>query len=312
MFDYEDNTGEEVELDPVLDEDENFQDSDLEDEESGQNDFGDDEGDEDTDGESTENDKGEDTDENDNAVNASESNEGESRSEETDKKESKKPLSKEENAANAARRRKEELDTKLKEEHTKTVIEVLGGKNPFTGKEMTDAHDVEVYERMKRIEKAGGDPVADYASTLAEEKRQAEKAEKTAQNTDFNTWAKKDAANFSKENPSVNMQDLFKDTMFAKIAEPLLKQRVPMSNIYAIFQETKAKIDSVNQKAKEKVKEAVASELANKNASAGSLKANGDKQASLYTREQLASMSSEEMDKNWEKVKRSYAALGKK
>ena len=311
MFDNEDNTGEEVELDPVLDDDEDFQDTDFdEDEDSGQNDSDEVNDEEDTDEDLGE--EGEDTDEGDNAEQSSEETEGETQAEETDKAQAKKPLSKEENAANAARRRKEELEARLKEEHTKTVIDVLGGKNPFTGKEMTDAHDVEVYERMKRIEKNGGDPVADYASTLAEERRQAERAEKSAQNTDFNSWAKKDAANFAKANPDVDMQSLFKDATFTKIAEPLLKQRVPMSNIYALFQETKANIDSVNRKAKEKVKEALAGEIANKNASAGSLKANGEKQTSLYTREQLANMSEDEIEANWDKVERSYEALGKK
>ena len=197
----------------------------------------------------------------------------------------------------------------MKEEHVKTVIDVLGGINPYTQKEMTDAHDVDVYERMRRIEKSGGDPVADYASTLAEEKRQAEKAVKEDKSTDFNAWAKKDGQEFAKAHPEVNIGELFKNETFSIIAEPLLQQRVPMSEIYKIFQKTQSNIDSVNQKAKRRLKEAVAGGIANTQASAGSLQSNGDTSDSLYTLEQLKAMTPEQMEANMDKVERSYEKI---
>ena len=325
MYNKLDNdTGAKTELDPVLDNDENFQDFDnAEDEdedfdfddedESGPNDS-DDAEDVETDEENEEG-ESEETDENETTTEPANANaKGETHSDDTDTSATKKPLTKEENAANASRRRQEALEAKLREEHTKTVIDVLGGKNPFTGKDMTDTHDVEVYERMRRIQKEGGDPIADYASTLAEERRQAERAKREEQEkaTDFNTWAQRDAKSFSQANPDINVSDLFKDETFRTIAEPLLQQRVPMSSIYSIYQKTQANIENVNQKAKTKMKEAVASEIANERASAGSLKTNGDQETSLYTREQLAHLTEAEIEANWAKVERSYDALGKK
>lgn len=311
--DLEKNTGEDVELDPVLDDEEGFQDTDFDDEDdgvSGQDDF---DGADDDD--SNDDDNGEETETDNNAGQTSEKDdaEGGAPAENPDTSTTKKPLSKEENAENAARRRREELDAKLKEEHNRTVISVLGGINPFTGKEMTDEHDVEVYERMQRIKQAGGDPIADYASTLADERRKAEQAAKADNNSDFSAWAKKDAQAFKEANPDVDIRELVKDETFLTIANPLLENRVPMSEIYKLFKKTQANIESVHRTAKEKVKEAVAGELANKKASAGSLKTTGDNQGGLYTREQLNSMSPEEIEKNWDKVERSYDALaGKK
>ena len=85
-----------------------------------------------------------------------------------------------------------------------------------------------------------------------------------------------------------------------------------MTEIYKLYQQTVSNIDSVNRTAKEKVKEAVAGKLANEKASAGSLKANGQNSTGLYTRDQLNAMSDDELDANWDKVQRSYAALGGK
>jgi tRNA(Ser,Leu) C12 N-acetylase TAN1 len=314
IFDEKDTGEEDIELDPVLDEDEGFQDDeDFEDEASGQNDpdEAEDEGDD-----SETSDGGSETAGEDNAGEGSEETDtkGKNPTEEADTTTTKKPLSKEENAANARRRREEQLNAKLREERVNTIIEVLGGKNPFTGKEMTDAHDVEVYERMKRIEKAGGDPVADYASTLAEERRQAERSSREAATAkeDFATWAKKDGESFKSAHPGVDVSALFKDETFATIAEPLLKRQVPMTEIYKIYQKTQTNIDSVKQKAKKQLKDEVAGNIANERASAGGLKAKGDNEGALYTKEQLAAMSQEELDANWDKVEKSYYALSKK
>lgn len=316
MLNFGDNTGEKDELDPVLDDEETLQDSEdeedfdeeFDDEESGQNDSDDADDEEESDEEDGESNGSEDNAE---APEKADSK-GKNPSGEENPTSTKKPLSKEENAANAARRRQEALEAKVKEEHVKTVIDVLGGVNPYTKKEMTDAHDVEVYERMKRIEKAGGDPITDYASTLADERRQAEKARNEPANMDFNSWAKKDAEDFAKANPDVALGELLTNKTFKTIAEPLLKNRVPMSKIYELFKETQANIDSVKEKTKNEIKAAVSGQIANAQASAGSLKSNGDTQGALYTKEQLERMSPEEMDRNWDKVDRSYEALGNK
>lgn len=307
MEDFDENTGDEFELDPVLD-DEGFQDDeDFEDETSGQE--GTDDADDGDNEEMVEMDNEDDSDDSEETE-----NEGEDPADDTDKASTKKPLTKEENAANARRRREEELNAKLRAERVNTIIDVLGGKNPYTGNEMTDAHDVEVFERMKRIEKAGGDPIEDYASTLAEEQRQAEKSSRAPTNTkeDFNSWAKKDGEAFRQAHPDVDVSKLFQDETFSTIAEPLLEQHVPMTEIYKLFQETQSNIEIVKQKAKQKIKNEVAGSIANERASAGGLKTKSDNAGSLYTREQLAAMSPEELEANWDKVERSYDELGKK
>lgn len=312
IFDEKDTGEEDIELDPVLDEDEGFQD-DEEDELSGQD--GSDDAEEDGVDSNADNDGEETAGVNDESETSEKADDqGETPTGDADSSSTQKPLSKEENAANARRRREEQLNAKLREERVNTIIEVLGGKNPYTGKEMTDAHDVAVYERMKKIEKAGGDPIADYASTLAEEQRQAERASREATNAkeDFSAWAKKDGANFAKEHPDVNVSDLFKDETFKTIAEPLLKRQVPMTEIYKIYQSTQSNIDSVKHKAKKQIKEEIAGSIANEQASAGGLKAKGDNEGALYTREQLAAMSDEELEANWDKVERSYYAHSKK
>ena len=234
MYDDFDNTGEEVELDPVLDEEEEFQDTDFdnEDEEvSGQDDF--DDADDDDEDDSDDDEDGEETETDNNAGKTSEENDlqGKNPSEDSASSTTKKPLTKAENAENAARRRREELDAKLKEEHNRTVIACLGGVNPFTGKEMTDGHDVEVYERMQRIKQAGGDPIADYASTLAEEQRKAEKDAKAASGEGFSAWARKDASQFKIAHPDVEISTLMRDKTFLTIANPLLKNSKPMTEI---------------------------------------------------------------------------------
>lgn len=309
MLEFDNDTGEKDELDPVLDDDETFQDEDEDFEDSsGQTDEADVDEDDNDDSNDDEDDS---TDNGDSSEKTSEktNSQGKTPTEDTDSPSSKKSLSREENAANAARRKQEALESKVKEEHVKTVIDVLGGVNPYNKKEMTDAHDVEVYERMRRIEKAGGDPVADYAATLAEERRQAERAVKTDSGADFESWAKKDGQEFAKANPDVNIGELFKDENFSIIAEPLLQRRVPMSEIYKIFQKTQANINNVKQKAKQQLKDEIASGIANNRASTGSLKSNGDTSDGLYTAEQLKAMTPAQIEANWDKVERSYEKI---
>lgn len=310
MLDFDENTGDEFELDPVLD-DEGFQDDDIDedfvDDSSGQD--GTDDVDDTDDGETVEID--DDTD----SETSEEDDEGESPAEDTNKGNTKRVLTKEENAENARRRREEKLNAKLREERVNTIIEVLGGKNPYTGKEMTDAHDVDVYERMKRIDKAGGDPIEDYASTLADEQRKAEKSRLAPNDVkeDFGDWAKKDGEAFRQAHPDVDVRDLFKDDTFATIAEPLLENHVPMTEIYKLYKETQTNIESVKHRAKQKLKDEIAGNIANERASAGGLKEkSSNNSGALYTREQLAAMTPEQIEANWDKVERSYEALGSK
>lgn len=312
MLEFDNDTGEKDELDPVLDDEETIQDEDEDFEDSsGQTDEADVDEEDNDDSNDNEDDS---TDNGDSAETTSEkaNTQGKTPTEDPDSTSSKKSLSKEENAANAARRRQEALESKVKEEHVKTVIDVLGGVNPYNKKEMTDAHDVDVYERMRRIEKAGGDPVADYASTLAEERRQAEKAVKAESGADFNAWAKKDGQEFAKANPDVDIGELFKDENFNLIAEPLLQRRVPMSEIYKIFQKTQSNINNVKQKAKQQLKDEIASGIANNRASTGSLKSNGDTSDGLYTMAQLKAMTPAQIEANWDKVERSYEKINAK
>ena len=91
------------------------------------------------------------------------------------KEEVKEVQSKEENSKYAQARRKAEaeMEAKVKEAYQKGRMESFIGKlNPYTNTVINDETDIQVYENMYALEKQGKDPVADYASYVADKQRQ--------------------------------------------------------------------------------------------------------------------------------------------
>ena len=208
-------------------------------------------------------------------------------------KEEKKEQSKETNAEFARRRRERELQEKIKKAKEEAIIEALGGINPYTQQEIKDSYDIQEYLNMKAIEKEGGDPLTDYASYQKEKLRREEEQRKQ------DLWFEKDREDFLEKYPNVDIQSLFADEAFIKFSSYKVGN-TPMSKIYEDFIEiTSAFEERASKKAQQMV--------ANANSSTGSLKSNQSNQDVIYTREQVAQMTQEEVSKNYEKIRKSMA-----
>ena len=224
---------------------------------------------------------------------------------EGDKPEGKKPQTAKENAENARRRREQEqaqrIEAASRKARVDAIIDALDGKNPYTGETMKDAHDVAVYETMKRIEKNGGDPVKDFAKASAEDARKAE-ATRTQADED-RKWYADDLAAFRKAFPDVDTQKLLSDPDFGEYAEAQVKAKVPLAKIYGGYEKLRAKFQKEADQKAEAAKDGAARALANARAGVGSK--TGSRQVSdggVYTRAQVESMTPAEREKNMDKI----------
>lgn len=185
--------------------------------------------------------------------------------EEEPKTEESKPVKKvqtpEENSRYAQeRRKKEELDNKVQEAYKKGRLEAYKGKiNPYTNSEIKDETDIKVYENMYALDKAGKDPISDYANYIADKEREAEKERLEKEKIQEN--ARKDIEDFTAKYPNVDLQELLDDATFTDYMEGKNK---PLVEIYENFNKLKnqfrtSAIDVAKQT------------IANANASPGSL-----------------------------------------
>ena len=227
--------------------------------------------------------------------------EGGAAEEKTPEKASKPPQTKEQNSENARRRREAERQKELKELRETTIIETLGGKNPYTGGEMKDSADVEEYLTMKEIEKNGGDPVADFAKFHKENKRRAqEKADSDAQTAE---WYRKDGEDFKKKYPDVDILELAKDEGFADYADGKVGRK-PLADIYAGYQKLKG--GNADKTADDKTARGLAAQMiANRKASPGALSSAEGGEGAFFTREEVLKMSVAECEKNLDKIQKS-------
>lgn len=178
------------------------------------------------------------------------------------------------------RRRKEEMDNKVQEAYRKGRLEAYKGKiNPYTNSEIKDETDIKVYENMYALDKAGKDPISDYANYIADKEREAEKERLEKEKIQEN--ARKDIEAFSAKYPNVDIQQLLDDENFTDYMEGKNKSLV---EVYESFNKLKnqfrtSAIDVAKQT------------IANANASPGSL-GSGSEMTISYD-----SMSSEEFNK---------------
>lgn len=201
----------------------------------------------------------------------------------------------EENAEYARKRRKAEEEKRLKETQDttrlQTIIDITGGKNPYTDEPITDSHDAEEYLLMKRIEKEGGDPIADYAKAKVRadrERAQKAKAEREAQdkmNADF--------ADFEAKYPDVDPSKLVADTAFADYAEGKVGKK-PLADIYAGYLK-------LTGNASEQGKREVAQQVANAKASPGATASQGQS-ANFYSIEKVKKMTEKEIHDHWDEI----------
>ena len=229
------------------------------------------------------------------------------KTEEGDKPDGKKPQTAKENAENARRRREQEqaqrIEAASRKARVEAIIDAHDGKNPYTGEPMKDAHDVAVYETMKRIEKNGGDPVKDFAKASAEDARKAE-ATRTQADAD-SKWYADDLAAFRKAYPDVDAQELLSDPDFGEYAEAQVKAKVPLAKIYGGYEKLRAKFQKEADQKAEAAKDGAARALANARAGVGSKAGSGTIQNDYFTPEQVDKMTPEEVEKNLDKIHKS-------
>lgn len=202
--------------------------------------------------------------------------------------------SKEQNSANARRRREAERQAALKEAREQAIIDTLGGKNPYTGEAMKDSADVEEYLAMRDIEKTGGDPIMDFSRHHKEKAREQVAKEKESEGE--KEWYRSDAEAFQAKYPDVDLNKLIQDEGFQLFADGKVEKKIPLAEIYEGYVKIVGEFEKQAQKKATQI-------LANKKASPGSLSSTNVGGEGFFTREQVAKMSSEEISKNYDKIR---------
>ena len=202
-----------------------------------------------------------------------------------------------EKSSEQAEQRRQREREKIRYEAIKEAV----GVNPFTGEKIEDGTDVEEYLVMKKIADRGGDPIAEYAKELKKSIR--------AMNKSIDEQLRVD--NEKSEHLASNPDDaeLLETVQFKRFADKL--KGVPLANIVEAYRLA----DTSAEKIKTEATKIAAQATANRKASPGSVKGSAETVSAnegLYTLEQLKKMSPDELDKNWEKVEKSYAKLQKR
>lgn len=211
---------------------------------------------------------------------------------------------KEQNSEYARRRREAERQKELRELRERTIIETLGGRNPYTGGEVKDSDDVEEYLAMREIEKAGGDPVGDFAKHQKEKARASRKqAESEAESAD---WFRHDGEDFAKKHPDVKLDELIADSRFQDYADGKVGKK-PLADIYEGYKKLTGGAAQAKAEA-QKALDVAAQRAANKKASVGALStANGAEDGMFFTEEQVDAMSVAECEKHFDKIQKSMS-----
>lgn len=206
---------------------------------------------------------------------------------------------KQQNSANARRRREAERQAELDRVRSavreQTIIETLGGKNPYTNGEMKDHADVEEYLAMKEIAQNGGDPLSDY-SKFQKQKERA-RIEQASKEEERDKWFREDREAFVTKYPDVDVQTLIQNSQFQKFASGKVGA-LPLSDIYEDFLEMTSEYE---KKAKAIAKQMVA----NKRASPGNLAGTGTADGGYFTKDQVQRMTREEVHENYDRIRAS-------
>lgn len=194
----------------------------------------------------------------------------------------------EDNSKYAAARRKAEEEAKIKidEAYRKGRVDAYRGKvNPYTNTEIKDITDIEVYEDMYKLAQEGKDPLKDFASYVADKKREEARLETEAKEKE--TKAQQEIEDFTKKYPDVNLSTLLKDETFMDYADGKNKSLV---EVYESF-------DKLKRSFRNKGIETAKKTIANIQSSPGSLNNSTDQIIDYET------MSKEQFEKELEKAK---------
>lgn len=217
------------------------------------------------------------------------------------------PQSEGERAINAIKRREAERREELQRVREQTIIETLGGINPYTGEEMKDAEDVKQYLTMREIKARGGDPVGDYAKyhKIMERERAQKEAEEEQKRTDEaerKAAHDRDVSAFREKYPDVSMQSMMNDAEFMAYA----KGRVGKdASIYAVYDAYAAAKAAEDARVEQRAREMAAQMQANAKASPGTAVGQASEDAEYFTREQVQAMTQAQVHRNYDKIKKS-------
>lgn len=152
----------------------------------------------------------------------------------------------------AEKRRKREAEERERG-YQEGVKEALGGKNPYTGEEITDDYDFELYKEMREAKKAGFDPVTELWKYQAQQRRKEaeEKAKLEADEKAEKEYAINDAKEFSKKYKDIDVNKLLADERFKIFSEGKLFS-IPLTEIYESFINYESMVDTKAREIAEK------------------------------------------------------------
>ncbi len=190
---------------------------------------------------------------------------------------------------------------KKETEEKSKMTALIGLENHFTGEEITDEADAQVYRDMLAMKKDGLDPVSDYANWQKKKYRE-QKAEVEAKGAEQKKqeWFVKDRKDFEAKHPDIKLASLLEDPKFEKFSKGKVGQ-MPLAEIYDDFAELVGEFETTAEKKAE-------SKLQRQQAySKSSVKINSTStEPAYYSMEQIKKMSAEEISKNYDKVMKSY------
>ena len=196
--------------------------------------------------------------------------------------------SKEQNSEYARKRREIKRAEELKKARIDGIREVIS-TNPFTNEPIIDEDDIEEYLLMKKIENGGKDPIQDYPKYVKELKKNERSVKK--QNSE------NEKEEFSKCFPNVNIDELQNDTLFSIFS----KGKNSKMSLLEIYSEYDNFLSYVRES--EQIKSAV--RMANSRASVGSLQDEQGTTDEYFTKDEVSAMSPAEINKNYEKIRKS-------
>lgn len=177
-----------------------------------------------------------------------------------------------------------------------------GGKNKFTGEDLTDEFSIKTFLTQLEMEKEGLDPVEDYAKYITEQQRK--EAESVKKKKEEDAWFAKDREDFIKAYPDVELNDLIEDADF-KIFSKGKVGVMPLKDIYSDYQ---LFVNKFNEQAKKEARKKVAKGMGG----AGKVNNNGG-ESEYFTMEEISKYSSKELQrlkisdpKKYQKIMDSY------
>lgn len=223
--------------------------------------------------------------------------------EKTDKAE----MSEGERAIHAMKRREFERKQELQRVREQTIIETLGGVNPYTGEKMEDSADVEQYLTMREIKSRGGDPVGEFAKyhkIMEREKtqREAQEAQARTEEAERQAARDRDMSTHREKYPDVDVRSMMNDGDFMAYAKGRVGADASIYAVYDAYATAKAAEDA---RVEQRAREMAAQMQANAKASPGTAKGEASGNTEYFTREQVQAMTQAEVHRNYDKIKKS-------